>query len=99
MVLAGVMNDVPPYNVVHADGGGKAGGVLCGRVIGCGINVMMACWNAWRLSDSLSSPHTLCSSFRLVTREPFSLYFDESFGRAWMSVLMWWSLVFRALER
>jgi len=31
MVLAGVMNGVSPYNVVHADGGGEVGGVLCDR--------------------------------------------------------------------
>ena len=29
MVLAGVVNVVPPYNVVYADGRGKVGGVLC----------------------------------------------------------------------
>ena len=42
-------------------------------VVGGSIDVMMACWNALRLSDSLSSPHAHCSSRRLVTSEPFSL--------------------------
>ena len=31
LVLAGVINDVPPYRAVHGDGGGKVGGVLCDR--------------------------------------------------------------------
>jgi hypothetical protein len=42
-------------------------------VVGGGIVVRMACWNAWRLSDSLTSPHALCSSCRLVTSDPRSL--------------------------
>jgi len=68
-------------------------------VVGGGIDVMMACRNAWRLSDSLCSPHALCSSCLVVTSDNFSLWFDQSFGRVWMSVLMWSSLVFRDLER
>ncbi len=31
MVLADVMNGVPPYRDVYADGGGEVGGVLCDR--------------------------------------------------------------------
>jgi hypothetical protein len=42
-------------------------------VVGGGIDVMMACWNDWRLYDFLSSPQALCSSCRLVTDEPLSL--------------------------
>ncbi len=42
-------------------------------VVGGGIDVMMACWKAWRLSNFLSFPHALCNSFLLVTSEPFSL--------------------------
>ena len=32
MVLSSVMNGVPPYRDVHANGGGKVGGVLCDRI-------------------------------------------------------------------
>ena len=32
MVLAGVINVVPPYHVVHANGGGNVGSVLYDRV-------------------------------------------------------------------
>jgi hypothetical protein len=43
-------------------------------VVSGGSVVGLACWNAWRLSDSLSSPHQgLSSSCRLVTNEPRSL--------------------------
>ena len=30
--MACVANDVPPYCVVHADGRGEVGGVMCDRV-------------------------------------------------------------------
>jgi hypothetical protein len=43
MVLAGVMNDVPPYRDVHADGGGKVSGVLRDR----------AGWWGYRCDDGL----------------------------------------------
>ena len=38
-----------------------------------GIDVMIACWNAWRLSDSFSSPQTLCKSCCLVISVPTAL--------------------------
>ncbi len=48
--------------------------VYCAIVlVGGGMDVMMACWNAWRVSDSLSSLHAFCSSCRLVISESFSL--------------------------
>ena len=31
MVLAGVLNGMPPYGVVHANGGSEVGGVLWDR--------------------------------------------------------------------
>ena len=47
--------------------------VYCVTVlVGGGMDVMMACWNACRLFDSLSTPHEFCSSCRLVISEPFS---------------------------
>ena len=42
-------------------------------VIGGGSVVRTACWNAWKLSDSLSSPQTFYSSYLLVMRVPRSL--------------------------
>ena len=42
-------------------------------VVGGGSDARMACWNAWRLSDSLSSPQTLWSRCLLVMRVPRSL--------------------------
>ena len=42
-------------------------------VVGGDSEVMMACWNAWRLSDSLSSPQILCRCRRLVTIDSLSL--------------------------
>ena len=51
-------------------------------MVGGGSDVMMACWNVCRLSYSLSSPHALCRSWRLV---PEGLLLDQLSGRDWMS--------------
>jgi hypothetical protein len=58
-------------------------------VVGGGNDVMMACWNVCRLSDSLSSPQALCRSWRLVISVPVALLLDQLFGRVWMRDLMW----------
>ena len=64
-----------------------------------GIDVMIACWNAWRQSDSFSSLHAPCKSCRLVISEPPTLQLDPLFERVCMSDLMWLSLVDRATKR
>ena len=46
-------------------------------VVGGGSDVMMACWNVCKLSDSLSSPQALCSSWRLVIRVLVGLILDQ----------------------
>ena len=68
-------------------------------VVGGGCDVMMACWNVCRLSDSLSYPQALCRSWRLVINVPEELLLDQLFGRDRMSFLMLWSLVVRAAIR
>ena len=68
-------------------------------VVGGGNDVIMACWNVWRLSASLCPPHALCRSCFFVIWAPMALLPDHVFGSWWMSVLMWWSFVDRASMR
>jgi hypothetical protein len=42
-------------------------------IVDGGIDVMMAYWNAWRLSYSLSYSQALCKSWRFVINEPLAL--------------------------
>ncbi len=54
-------------------------------VVGGGADVIMACWNVCKLSDSLSSPQALCKSERLVISVLDELILDQLSGRDWMS--------------
>ena len=74
--------------------------VYCVTVgVGGGSVIRITCWNAWRLSDSLSSPRVHRSRCRLVTHDPLSLYAAQSSRRVCMTVLMCWSWVFRASKK
>ncbi len=68
-------------------------------VAGGGSDVMMACWDVCKLSDSLSAPQALCSSWRLVIRVHVELILDQLSGRDWVIFLILWSLVVRAAKR
>ena len=58
-------------------------------VVGGGINVIMACWKACRLSDYVNLPHEHCSNCVLVTSDPLLLLASQLSGRDCISVLIW----------
>ena len=58
-------------------------------VVGGGINVIMACWKACRLFDSLNSPHVQCINCSLVTSDPLLSMASQVSGRDCISVLIW----------
>ena len=62
-------------------------------VVGGGNDAMMACWNDWRLSVSLSSPHEPCMSWFFVIGVPVALVPDHRSGSCCMSFLMWVSFL------
>ena len=61
-------------------------------VVGGGIEVMMACWNEWRLSDSVCEPHVQRSNCALVMVVPLSLQACQSAGSCSMVFLICWSV-------